>query len=268
LQDYYYGEQEETIAKIGVSIEVEADGLDQIQSVIFPSDVAKLGGAENAEVEYESLNSVSNQNHQQSFLSLFPNRFASCIKRGKEGGWRETSQFHHLSDEEIIEAISGKSPFLRAVKHDKTTRFIAITLEKDSFYRTSEGLGKIRDCLRCLGVNQLKLYMFDENEQWQLFAYFKTPIESEKVSALLSAWLRRNGIVPGTAGVSLFPGTEPFCIPLQPGFAWINDNGHVIVQRNEVSPEAALALFVSDVERTETEGDELIERLEQILTKS
>jgi hypothetical protein len=108
--------------------------------------------------------------------------------------------------------------------------------------------------------------MYEETEEWQLFAFFKQPVDSQKVGTLLSAWLRRNGIVPGTAGVSLFPGDEPFCLPLQPGFSWINDSGHVIVARNEISMEAALALFVSDIERNGTEGDQLLGRLEQILT--
>lgn len=262
----HYSNQEELLEETGNWLGSEHDALEQLKSVKFPSDVAKLGGEGVRQDEYESLDPVSTSNNQKTFLSLFPNRFASCIKRGKEGGWRQTSQFHHLADEEILEAISGKATFQRACMADKQTRFVTIMLDKDSYYLTVEGLGKIRDCLRCLGVNQLKLYSLEELEQWQLYAFFEETVDSERVSTLLSAWLRRNGIVPGTAGVSLFPGPEPFCMPLQPGFSWINDNGQVIVSRNEVSPEAALALFMSDMERTQTDGEELLARLEQILS--
>lgn len=287
MQEYLYDDQEETAVDTGISKGFRPSIFEGLKGVKFASDLSAFGSAADLQIDgdveeaaesgvpsvskpepqYELLDEVTTLRNQEVFLSLFPNRFESRIKRGKDGDWKVTSQFHHLSDEEIIEAISGKATFLRAVMADKTTRLFSVTLEKDSFYRTTEGLSKLRDCLQCVGVNQLKLFMSDETEQWQLIAFFKTPVDSDKISNLFKSWLRRNGIVPGTAGVSLFPGAEPFCLPLQPGFAWINDNGHMIVNRNEVSPEAALALFVSDAERTETDGEELIERLEQILKK-
>lgn len=268
MQDYYYGDQENLSvqADIPFDLDLEEDALDRLKSVKFPSDVALLGGEGPAQEQYESLDPMTTLKNKKIFLSLFPNRFASSVKRGKEGDWRQTSQFHHLSDEEILEAIGGQSTFSRACMADKSTRFFAILLEKDSYYRSADGLNKIRDCFRCVGVNQMKLYMLQESDQWQLFAFFKKEIDSNNIASLISAWLRRNGIVPGTAGVSIHPGDQPLCLPLQSGFCWINDSGQVIVARNEVSPEAALGLFVSDIERTETGGDELVERLEQILS--
>lgn len=281
----------------GIAKGFRSDIFEQLKSVKFPSEVARMAdeeysvgdvdvaedgdyaddsavgedrirpGINSPQVRYESLCKVTTRNNQKTFLDLFPNRFASCIKRGKDGDWRETSQFHHLSDDEMIESIEGRAPFLRACMADKETRLIVVMIERDSYYRTIEGLAKIRDCLQCIGVNQLKLFVSDESEQWQLFGFFAKPVDSTKVSSLLSSWLRRNGIVPGTAGVSLFPGPDPFCFPLQKGFAWINDSGHTIVARNEVSPEAALALFIADMERTEIDGDELIERLDQVLNQ-
>ncbi len=275
MQDYFYGDTEHYGVPSDLSLELEDNALGKLMSVKFPSDVAELVGETSAhelvgeipaQVEYESLDPMTTLKNKKIFLSLFPNRFASLIKRGKAGDWRETSQFHHLSDEEILESISGQATFMRACMADKNTRFVTILLDKDSYYRTTEGLNKIRDCFRCLGVNQMKLYMLQDSEQWQLYAFFATPVNSDNVANLVSAWLRRNGIVPGTAGLSVHPGVEPLCFPLQAGFCWINDNGRVIVARNEVSPEAALGLFISDIERAETDGSELIERLEQILS--
>jgi len=274
VQDYYYGDHENVSIETDVPFDLELgdNALDKLKSVKFPSDVAYLGGEGPAQEhhdpqeQYESLDPMTTLKNKKTFLSLFPNRFASAIKRGKEGDWRQTSQFHHLSDDEILEAIGGQSTFTRACMADKNTRFVTILLASDSYYRSPEGLGKLRDCFRCVGVNQIKLYMFQESDQWQLFAFFSKEIDSANITSLISAWLRRNGIVPGTAGVSLHPGDEALCLPLQSGFCWINDNGHIIVSRNEVSPEAALGLFVSDIERTETDGDELVERLEQILS--
>ncbi len=230
----------------------------------YPGEIARLGRHLTDSEEYESLEALTLY-YQEKFFSLFSNRFASCIKRGKEGDWRQTSQFHHLSDEEIIEAISGGSTFLRACMADKSIRFIVVTVDESSYYRTAEGMEKIRDCLRCLSVHDLKLYLCEESKQWQLFAFFKNPVDSRKIGTLLAAWFRRNGIVPGTAGVRLFPDDQPFGLPLQPGFAWLNEAGQIIVSRNEISFAAALALFIYDVERSNTNGEHLLERLEQIL---
>jgi hypothetical protein len=266
VQDYYHGDPEHFGIPADVRLELEDDALDKLMNVKFPSDVAQLGDGTPSQEQYESLDPMTTLQNKKTFLSLFPNRFASSIKRGKSGDWRQTSQFHHLSDEEILDAIGGQSTFTRACMPDKNTRFITILLEKDSYYRTPIGLAKIRDCFRCVGVNQMKLYMLNESEQWQLFAFFKSPINSEVVTTLVASWLRRNGIVPDTAGLTIYPGAEPLCFPLQPGFCWINDNGHIIVARNEVAAEAALGLFISDMDRTETDGQELIERLEQILS--
>ncbi len=240
-----------------------ADNADD-NGVYYPGEIARLGRHITDSDVYDSLDAMT-LDDQEKFFALFSNRFASCVKRGKEGDWRQTSQFHHLSDEEIIEAISGGSTFLRACMADKTIRFVVVTVEESSYYRTSEGLEKIRDCLRCLSVDHLKLYLCEDSHQWQLFAFFQRPVDSRKIGALLSSWFRRNGIVPGTAGVRLFPDDQPFGLPLQPGFAWLNDDGQVIVTRNEISLEAALALFVSDVQRSQNDGDDLLRRLEQIL---
>lgn len=267
----YYGDREKF--GIGSGDPLDMEGFEKLLSVKFPTDVEELADllpdlVENspAQEQYESLDPMTTLRNKKTFLSLFPNRFASSIKRGKEGDWRQTSQFHHLSDEEILETIGAKLTFKRACMADKNTRFLSVLIDKDSFYRTPEGLGKIRDCFRCVGVNQMKLYMMEDSEEWQLIAFFDKPIDSENISALASAWLRRNGIVPGTAGVAVYPHSEPLCIPLQSGFCWINDNGHIIVARNEVSPEAALGLFISDIERTASDGDELVARLEQVLS--
>jgi hypothetical protein len=281
----------------GIAKGFRSDIFEKLKSVKFPSEVARLAdvecsdgdfdveddgdqaehpaagedrirpGINSPQIRYETLSNVTTRNNQKIFLDLFPNRFASCIKRGKDGDWRETSQFHHLSDEEMVESIEGRAPFLRACMADRETRLVVVMIERDSYYRTVEGLAKIRDCLQCIGINQLRLFVSDETEQWQLFGFFSKPVGSTRISSLLSSWLRRNGIVPGTAGVSLFPGPDPFCFPLQKGFAWINDSGHTIVARNEVSSEAALALFIADMERTEIDGEELIERLDQVLNQ-
>ncbi len=212
-----------------------------------------------------NIESLKISNERSSFLHLFTNRFASLVKRGRKADWKKTSQFHFLTDEEILTSIKGSTEFTRAIQADVKTQIAAITLDADSYYKTKEGLTKLRECLRSIELGELKLYMMADSGERQLMIFFRKPVSSSRLSRLLSSWLRRNGIVPGTAGVDIFPGSKALRIPLQPGFSWINDDGQIIASRDEISLEAALALFFADFERTAADGEELINRLDHIV---
>ncbi len=265
----YYG-REESNADLRISMAAddcdEIEPLEQLRRVRSPEDVVRLGRAHGEDVAYESIGQADLQKLKREFFALFPNRFGSLIKRANNGEWKQTSQYHYLEDAEILEAIEGKATFSRAVMSDATTRIFAVLIEQGSYYRSSDGgFDKLRDCLHCIGINQLKIYKRLDGDEWQICAFFKKPTDCQKLFSLTSAWLRRNGIVPGTGGIRLYPGSDPFSIPLQPGFAWLNDDGQVIVCRDQISLEAALSLFISDVERNGVNGDEIIERLRQII---
>ena len=199
------------------------------------------------------------------FLRLFENRFASSIKRMNSNDWRETSRYHYLADHDILSAITGTSDVYRACLPDNETHFAVILLEEGSYYQSAEGLEKLRDCLSCIGIVNTKLYKAGDSDQLQLYAFLDRPIESSVISKLISGWLRRNGIIPGTVGLNLFPGNKPLPLPLQPGFAWLNDRGQVIANRDEITPDAALALFFADIQRCATNAAELVERLEKVV---
>ena len=245
-------------------------------SMSYDNDFSPLGGMQHslasqeseseAELPLETVEQMAS-NHVESYLELFSNRFSSLVRRGKKGDWRATSRFHYLSDEEILETVGGKTVFMRACQADKTTKLAAIIIEEGSYYRTREGLAKLWDCLRCVGIEKARIYMFTTTRQWQILFYFEKPVDSALFARAMTLWLRRNGIVPGTAGIDVFPGTKALCLPLQPGFCWLNEEGHVIASRNEISMEAALAMLFSDFQKIMMDGQALMVRLDQILQK-
>ncbi len=193
----------------------------------------------------------------KQFLTLFGNRFQSLSKQMKESGrWIELSRFHNLSDEEVIEALNPESKVLRACRADDQTSFLAITIQTISYYSSQEGLNHLRECLKLSGVERAKLYQSSDDCALNLFIFLDQPTPSSEAASLLSRALRRHGIVPGTAGLKVFPSEEGFCLPLQPGFAWLNDDGQIIVTREQITLEAALALFFADFQkyRISTEG--------------
>lgn len=210
----------------------------------------------------EFMEPASFSDNMAIFLALFAHRFSSRIKKSSKGDWHETSRFHHLSDEEIVEAIAGQSNFQRAVSADATTGFLALTIDEGSFYRCEDGLARIRACLGAAGLGDCRMYKASDSEQWQILVFFIRPVSTSKVRQALDSWMRRNGIVPGTAGVDLVPGASVFPLPLQPGFCFLNDSGQIIARRDEISLEAALALFVADIGRTVINGSKLLGRLE------
>lgn len=202
------------------------------------------------------------------YFSMLSNRFASQIKRGELKEWKDTSRYHYLTDEEILESLTGESGIQRAFRSDALTRFVVITIDKESYYREA-GLLKLRDCLMRAGVNHPKLYSASDSDQWQLFVFLEKPVRADRVSEAMKKWLRRNNIIPGTAGIGVFPGSGSLTIPLQPGFEFLNEAGVVIAKRDEITLEAALALFLADMTRAAVCGLNLIESInEQVKEES
>lgn len=197
------------------------------------------------------------------FYALLSNRFASLIKREDLKEWKETSRYHYLTDEEIFESLIGGSEIQRAFRADALTRFLVITMEEDSYYRAN-GMVKLTNCLERAGIYRTKLYKASDSEQWQMFVFFEKPVRADLITKSVSAWLRRNSIVPGTAGLDIFPGPGALTIPLQPGFEFLNQEGLVICARNEITLEAALALFLNDMVKVSVRGMEVIEKIDQL----
>ncbi len=197
------------------------------------------------------------------FYSTLSNRFASLIKRDEQKEWRETSRYHYLTDEEIFESLAGESDIQRSFRSDALTRFMVITMDEDCYYRAG-GMTKLKDCLAEAGMEKTRLYKASDSDEWQLFVFFEKPVRSDLITRSVSAWMRRKGIVPGTAGLGIFPGKGALTIPLQPGFEFLNDEGQTIATRNEITLEAALALFLSDMVKCSSRGMEVIERVEEL----
>lgn len=199
------------------------------------------------------------QSLTKQFLSLFKNRFGGLSKQIKESGrWIESSRFHSLSDEEVLDALNPESKVLRACRADDVTSFLVITIQTVSYYSSAEGLNHLRECLKAIGVERTKLYQSSDECALNLFIFLDQPTSSSEAASLLSRALRRHGIVPGTAGLNVFPSESGFCLPLQPGFAWLNDDGQVIVSREQITLEAALALFFADFQKNRISTEALI----------
>lgn len=181
--------------------------------------------------------------HKQDYLKLFPYRLSSLIKRPEATAWRSMSQFHWLTDEEILLSIEQKSILLRAISFDNKTSFAVI-----SFPST-----KVTDHKRLPSVLlghglRVKPYLASGREEVQLFVFFDRPVESDLVVASLTNVLTTEGFDLGEDSIRICPNAS-LSLPLQSGFAWLNDDLVITIERDQIPLESALALFLADVRK-------------------
>ncbi len=185
------------------------------------------------------------------FLSFFPNRHGSLVKRDM-GHWRTMSQYHSLSDDEILQSLSNGSPLKRACSFESTTKFAAIHVPSESRFYESDQLEYVKTALGQIAP-YIKLYQCDDDRY--LYIFFKAPESSDVVSDALQNALLKAGVEISDTTVRVYPSSANFIpLPLQPGFAWLSPTGQTIVRREEVSLESALALFLFDAQKNAIDG--------------
>lgn len=178
------------------------------------------------------------------FLALFCDRADSVVKQIGSKNWREVSKFYSLSDEDILQSIQTDAKLMRGCRFDKKTAFLALRISSDSRYHNLEAVTEIRQALKSLTVN-VKHYQLEDD--WFLYIFFNNWAPVEKCSELLRSWCQVRGLVLGSDGIEIFPSEIALPLPLQPGFAWLNEQCQLIVRRDELPLKSALALFLADI---------------------
>lgn len=177
-------------------------------------------------------------------------RHQSVVRRGT-GDWRITSQFHYLSDEEILQSIQGASHLQRGCRFDSKTRFAAIQIPAGSRYYDNEGLSTLKDALGDIAP-YIKLFQYPECRY--LYIFFSESLPSVDVGAALSECLMNAGVEVAVSTMYVHPTTNAMPLPLQPDFAWLNADGQIIVRRDEISLESAVSLFLFDFTKNAISG--------------
>ncbi len=211
----------------------------------------------------QPFDSVRSNAQLKQFLSLFSNRHGSMVRQGTTGNWRTTSQYHALTDAEIEQSLRCDSKLRRAYSFDTTTNFAVIHIPPGSCYFEINELDNIRRALGPIAPH-IKLYQCDD--QRYLYIFFSTSQSSDAVSEAIYKALSIAGINVSDTTASVYPklaGCVPF--PIQPGFAWLSPIGRIVMHREEVSLEAALAMFLFDVQRNAIEGSFFFDSVDALL---
>lgn len=192
-------------------------------------------------------------------LRLFPSRGNSHIRRIGSTNWRQMSQFHYLTDEEISAAIDANPVYVRAATLDDTTNFLVITVPSDSRYIESHQFARLIKTLRALSVNP-KIYKAADSDDIQIYLPFAEKTNTTAIQRVLTRELINQSFEIAAHSLIIHSTDVPFALPLQAGFAWLNDDQSVKVRRDDISLDSAIALFVSDIKRVAVHPAVLLDR--------
>jgi hypothetical protein len=168
------------------------------------------------------------------------------------------SQFHLLSDDEIIAALADSSNIIRAVSFDRTTKFAVVGVPAHSPYLELSEFRRLFELLSSLGLKP-RVYKASGSNDVQLFLFFSEEYETDVVADSLVKVLSWNGFSLRSDKLIAYPANGGLPLPLQRGFGWLNEDLQPIVTRMEIALDSALALFCSEASRYATDFERVID---------
>lgn len=181
---------------------------------------------------------------RQIFLSLYPNRARSILK------WpaRDWVTVGRLSDETLLSALSLNEKTFWGCRWGKVSRFIVLDVDKKSQYHNQMGLARLKHLLASVALSKPVLYQSSDSGGWHIYVFFTEPIDRFVTENLLKQWLFAEGIEIRKGQLELFPSNNGLRLPLQRGFAWLEDTGKTKFTREQLSTDQAIATFLKDLD--------------------
>jgi hypothetical protein len=182
---------------------------------------------------------------RQEFLSLYPNRAHHIFRAPGDPNWK-VSRFR-LATGLIDAAISAECETFYGAFWSDETRFAVLDIDKGSKYHNAQELQRLRDNLAAVGLPGSIPFQSSHSTGWHLYVPLFDPAPSKEVEQALKAWLKRNGYDIRCGQLEVFPSGNGLRLPLQRGFAWLDDNGSVILTREKTTLESAVSRFLFDL---------------------
>ncbi len=203
------------------------------------------------------------------FLKLFSSRFGSYARTissangnaSSSANWRQLSQFHQLSDEEILSSISKESKAYRALSVHQTESFLILQFNPEDRDSDRNVWEKLSAALLSAGLSGLKLFQVAEGSTYQVFINLSKSANILPLSKGLTNHLVQSGI---TNVEVLRPGNH-FILPLQEGYRWMNDGVLPVIARHEMSEEMALNFFMGEVTKVTVCPEQFVEQFKEFL---
>lgn len=192
-----------------------------------------------------------------AFLKLFSSRFGGQVRTVGSANWRNLSQFHQLSDAELLSSISKESKTYRALSIDETEPFLLLQFESQEPELDQALWTRLNTALSLLGLSGIKLFQIAEGSTYQVYIYLSKMVKVLPLAKQLDKYLVRSGL----DNVSSIKPGERFVMPLQEGYRWMNDSMQPVAVRHEMTEDMALNFFVGEVTKTVCCPHDLIDQL-------
>lgn len=187
------------------------------------------------------------------YLSLFPSRFQSGMKREAESAWKFMSKYHTLADVEVEQLVdNNKGNVFRAFAVEPSAYYLVVSISAKSAYLSANFVTNIRSALKARGITSC-LYEFQGD--WFIFIYFSQQIDTSEFCSLFKNWCDSLGMKTGKDGICIHEPDSLVPFPLQSGFFWLNDRCQKLVKRDELSLEKAIAFFIQDAAQKRNDGE-------------
>jgi hypothetical protein len=184
---------------------------------------------------------------RQEFLSLYPNRIQAILRPPGCKSWVSVSKHWPLPDEQIIKAIQLEAQdTVWGCRWGEFTRFAVLDIDAGSKYHTPEELYKLSISLAAIKLTA-SIYRSSLTGGWHVYLFFEDWQRSDEVQKVLKAWLAANRVEIRNGVLEVFPSGNGLRLPLQSGFAWLNQLGETVQERDELDSDRALSLFLNDL---------------------
>ena len=127
------------------------------------------------------------------------------------------------------------------------TRFAVLDVDAGGKYHDAQELEKLLGILAGVGLTAT-VYQSSESGGWHIYLFLAQWENSNEVQETLRAWLVANGYEIRGGQLEIFPSGNGLRLPLQPGFAWLDDSGNVLGRRENLTSDEAISRFLDDLE--------------------
>lgn len=131
-----------------------------------------------------------------------------------------------------------------------------IGIGAESQYNNPISYTQLKVALNALGLKP-KAYKASGSDDIHVYVFFNELVDSELLHAALHEALERLDF--SDKSIQVYPNEYQLPLPLQAGFAWLDDKLHVIVERNTLSRQDALTRFIHDINDNAVSSDKVFE---------
>ncbi len=194
---------------------------------------------------------------------LFPKRQPSIWKRPGQKRWMKWNGY--LTDFQIKGVMSDEGRgLIRGCHWGPQTRFAVLDIDAGSKYHNAQELGKLQENLGAVGLIGT-LYRSSESGGWHLYLFFDDWAASDELEKTIKTYLKAKKYEIRSGQLEVFPSGNALRLPLQAGFAWLDQQSNLLKTREELRNDEALASFLSDMETNAISWLEAKNRIESQL---